>query len=72
MLTFHMHFIMRCRKGQLRTVIVQVGGVLTETDVVDRCPGVFVVNNYEMKRESREVVPSRESQTAEHKAAWRS
>ena len=49
-----MHFIARGEKGQSRTVIVQVGGVLTETDVADRCPEVLVVNNPEMERESRE------------------
>jgi len=39
--TVHMHFVAQNENGQLRIVIVQVDGVLTETKVVDRYPEVF-------------------------------
>ena len=61
MLTSHMHFITRHGKGQSRTVIVEVGGVLTEMVVADRCPRVFVVNNRKMERGSREISYLRET-----------
>ena len=39
--TVSTHFIARGESGQPRTLIVQADSVLTETNAVDRCPGVL-------------------------------